>query len=207
MQSVHSITPNLASRIAGVGTVAIVTEVDGEQIVVYIDDVFYIPGAEFGLFSPGFARDQGFEFAVDPATMDFHASFEGRTVMVAMQHDATWGFRVTHPSTPSNLNLGPERRAVCNYTMAEWVAPLSLWHESLVTRAHNMVDKRLVRGMMLTQRPLDTCDACHLAKQKKSKRRKKLDRALKRPNQVVYADRLIPIEVVSFVVLSIYPEP
>uniref|UniRef100_H3GV56 Integrase catalytic domain-containing protein n=1 Tax=Phytophthora ramorum TaxID=164328 RepID=H3GV56_PHYRM len=196
IQSVHGITPNLASRITGVGTVAIVTEVDGEQTVVYIDDVFYIPRAEFELFSPGLARDQGFEFAVDPATMNFHISIEGRTVIVATQHDAMWCFRVTHPSIPGNLNIGPECRAVCNYTVAEGVAPLSLWHERLGHTCpqylKTMVDKGLVRGMMLTQRQLDTCDACHLAKQKKSKHRKKLDRALKRPNQVVYADLLIP---------------
>jgi hypothetical protein len=196
MRSVHGITPNLASRIAGVGTVAIVTDVEGVQTVVYIDDVFYIPGAEFGLFSPGFARDQGFDFTVDPATMNFHVSIEGRTVMVATQHDATWGFQVSHPSIPGNLDLGPEDRAVCNFTVAEGVAPLALWHERLGHTCpqypKTMVDKGLVRGMMLTKRQLDTCDACHLGKQKRNKRRKKLDRALDRPNQVVYADLLIP---------------
>jgi len=44
--------------------------------------------------------------------------------------------------------------------------------------------------MMLTQRQQDTCDACHLGKQKKKKHRKTLDRATKEPNQVVYADLL-----------------
>ncbi|GMF63787.1 unnamed protein product [Phytophthora fragariaefolia] len=196
MQRVHGTTPNLASRIAEFGAVAIVTEVDGEQTVVYIDDVFYIPGPEFGLFSPGFVRDHGFDFAVDPASMSFHVSIEGRTVIIATQYDTTWGFRVTHPSIPGNLNLGPESRAVCNYTVAEGVAPLSLWHERLGPTCpqylKTMVDKGLVRGMVLTKRQLDTCDACHLGKQKRSKRRKKLDRGLNRPNQVVYADLLIP---------------
>ena len=32
---------------------ALVTEIEGEQVVVYIDDVYYVPAAEFGLFSPG----------------------------------------------------------------------------------------------------------------------------------------------------------
>jgi len=196
MRSVHGITPNLASRIAGVGTVAIVTDEEGVQTVVYIDDVFYIPGAELGLFSPGFARDQGFDFTVDPATMNFHVSIEGRTVMVAMQHDATWGFQVSHPSFPGNLDLGPKDGAVCNFTVADGVAPLTLWHERLGHTCPQylkiMVDKGLVRGMMLTKRQLDTCDACHIEKQKRIKRRKKLDRALDRPNQVVYADLLIP---------------
>lgn len=47
IQSAHSITPSLAPRIAVVRIVAIVTGVDGEQTVVYIDDVFCILGAEF----------------------------------------------------------------------------------------------------------------------------------------------------------------
>ncbi|KAL4117325.1 hypothetical protein PRIC2_011317 [Phytophthora ramorum] len=168
MQSVHDITPNLATRIAGVGTVAMVTEMDGEQTLLYIDDVFYIRGAEFGSFSPVFTRDKRFDFDIDPATMNFHVSIEERTVIVATQHDATWGFRVMHPSITGNLNLGPQCRAVCSYTMVEEVAPLSLWHERLGHTCpqylKTMVDKGLVRGVMLTKRQLDTWDACHLRK-------------------------------------------
>ncbi|KAE8998497.1 hypothetical protein PR001_g19303 [Phytophthora rubi] len=55
-----------------------------------------------------------------------------------------------------------------------------------------MVEKELVRGMVMTQRKQDTCDACLLGKQKKKKHRKKLDRATNEPNQAVYADLLIP---------------
>ncbi|KAE9353373.1 hypothetical protein PF008_g5024 [Phytophthora fragariae] len=56
-----------------------------------------------------------------------------------------------------------------------------------------MVDKGLVQGMMLTQRLQDTCDACHLVKQKKKKKHhNKLDRATKEPNQVVYVDLIFP---------------
>ncbi|OWY95754.1 Transposon Polyprotein integrase [Phytophthora megakarya] len=55
-----------------------------------------------------------------------------------------------------------------------------------------MVDKGLVKGMMLPQHHQQICDACKLGKQKKKGHRKKLDRATKWPNQVVYADLLIP---------------
>ena len=54
-----------------------------------------------------------------------------------------------------------------------------------------MVDKGLVRGMMLTKREHRTCDACHLGKQKRQTHWKKLDREKNEPNQVVYADLLI----------------
>ncbi|RAW31785.1 hypothetical protein PC110_g11884 [Phytophthora cactorum] len=55
-----------------------------------------------------------------------------------------------------------------------------------------MVDKGLVRRMMLTRRQHDVCDACQLGKQNKKSHRKKLDRGPKSPNQVVYADLFIP---------------
>lgn len=46
--------------------------------------------------------------------------------------------------------------------------------------------------MMLTERQQETCDACHVGKQKKQAHWKKLDRETFKPNQVVYADLLIP---------------
>ncbi|KAG2776283.1 hypothetical protein PC129_g6400 [Phytophthora cactorum] len=55
-----------------------------------------------------------------------------------------------------------------------------------------MVDRGLVRGMLLRQRQLGTCDACHIGKQKKKRHRKKIDRDTKVPNQMVYIDLLIP---------------
>ena len=55
-----------------------------------------------------------------------------------------------------------------------------------------MVDKGLVRGIMLTARQQSVCDACHMGKQKRHKRCKKIDRGFKKPNQVVYTHLLIP---------------
>ncbi|KAE9240870.1 hypothetical protein PF004_g7321 [Phytophthora fragariae] len=152
-RTVRGLSPSIISRIVGIGTVALVNEVDGEEVVMYVDNVFYVPDAEFELFSPGLAHEQGFEFDYDQATRSFLISWEGRRVLVATPQEATWGFQASHPSEG---------------------------------------DIGLVQGMMLTQRQQDTCDACHLAKQKKKKHRKKLDRATKEPNQVVYADLLFP---------------
>ena len=44
------------SCIAGMGTVELVTKVDGEHIDIFVEDVLYVPGAKSGLFSPGFAH-------------------------------------------------------------------------------------------------------------------------------------------------------
>ena len=87
--------PVLVSRIAGVVTVAVVTEVEGEQVVLYIDDVYYVPGAEFGLFSTGFARDQGFDVSLEAATMSFIVSHARRRVIIVQQLDSTWELQVT----------------------------------------------------------------------------------------------------------------
>ncbi|KAG3084385.1 hypothetical protein PI124_g18672 [Phytophthora idaei] len=119
-QSVHGVTTTLASRIAGVGTVAIVSEVDGEPVVVYLNDVFCVPGAEHGLLSPGPAAEQGFDFYYDRETMNFRVMDERRTVIVATTQESTWGFFVTHPS--HGAIVGPQDRPLCNFTAAEGVA-------------------------------------------------------------------------------------
>ncbi|KAK1928516.1 hypothetical protein P3T76_015985 [Phytophthora citrophthora] len=73
------------------------TEVNGEQTVMYLEDIFYIPGAEFGLFSPGLAHEQGFDFTFDHDTQDFTILWEGRAVALAKPQEATWGFLGVHP--------------------------------------------------------------------------------------------------------------
>ncbi|KAE9045518.1 hypothetical protein PR002_g2177 [Phytophthora rubi] len=193
-RTVRGLSPSIISRIVGIGTVALVNEVDGEEVVMYVDNVFYVPDAEFELFSPGLADEQGFEFDYDQATRSFLISWEGRRVVVATPQGATWGFQASHPSEGDIVR--PGGRPLVNYTVAEGVGTLQRWHERMEhicpQYLKSMVDKGLVQGMMLTQRQQDTCDACHLAKQKKKKHRKKLDRATKEPNQVVYADLLFP---------------
>lgn len=81
-----------------------------------------------------------------------------------------------------------------NYTVADGVGRLYVWHERL---AHTfsqylkvMVDRGLVTGMMLSQRQTKVCDACHLSKQKQKRRQKKLNRGVTAPNEIVCADLL-----------------
>uniref|UniRef100_H3GP40 Integrase catalytic domain-containing protein n=1 Tax=Phytophthora ramorum TaxID=164328 RepID=H3GP40_PHYRM len=183
-KSIHGVTPALASRIAGVGTVALVTEVNGLQVAVVLDDVFYVPGAEHGLLSPGLAAEQNFQFDYDREAMNFRVMDEGRTVIVATSQEATWGFFVSHPSTGEIV--GPQDLPLCNVTAVKGVACLELWHERLGHTCpqylKTMIDRGLVKGMLLTQRQ----------QQEKKAHRKKLDRGLEQPNQVVYVDLVIP---------------
>ncbi|GMF44976.1 unnamed protein product [Phytophthora fragariaefolia] len=193
-RNVRGLSPSIISRIADMGTVALVNEVNGEDVTMYIDDVFYVPDAEYGLFSPGLAYEQGFEFDFNQATWNFVISWEGRRVVVAKLHEATWGFQAS--STSRYAAVGPEDQPLANYTIAEGVGTLPRWHERMghicPQYLKTMVDKGLVQGMMLTQRQKDMCDACRVGKQKMKEHRKKLDRATKEPNQVVYADLLFP---------------
>ncbi|KAF4046551.1 hypothetical protein GN244_ATG00941 [Phytophthora infestans] len=91
-RSIRGVTSRIALRIASVETVALVTEMDDEQTVMYVDDGFCIPGAAYGLFSLGLALEQGLGFACDQAARNFIISMEGRSVVAATTQDATWGF-------------------------------------------------------------------------------------------------------------------
>ncbi|KAE9285694.1 hypothetical protein PF008_g26855 [Phytophthora fragariae] len=116
-------------------------------------------------------------------------------MIVATPQEATWGFFVSHPSNGGII--GPQDRPLCNVTAVKEVACLELWHERLGHTCpqylKTMVDRRLVKGMLLTQRQQQgPCDACHVGEERKKEHCKKLDRGLEQPNQVVYVDLLIP---------------
>lgn len=101
---------------------------------------------------------------------------------------------MSHPSGDGFVSS--RDRPLCNFTVTEGNAPLKLWHERMghicPEYMKHMVDKDLVRGMILRQRELVTYDACHIGKQKKQRHRKKFDRGTTKPKQVIYADLLIP---------------
>ena len=115
-------------------------------------------------------------------------------VAVAKPQDATWRFQAAFSS--QRYGQLPQGKALCKYTMADGVGSLQLWHERICHTCpqylKTMVDKGLVRGIMLAKREHRTCDACHLGKQKRQTHWKKLGQATNEPNQVVYADLLIP---------------
>jgi hypothetical protein len=87
-------------------------------------------------------------------------------------------------------------RIIANYTVADGVATLDDWHKRLLHTNHQylmlMVDRALVKGMMLSRREPRACDACHIGKQKRKKRQKKLDRGVTAPNQLIFPDLLFP---------------
>ncbi|KAJ0397167.1 hypothetical protein ATCC90586_004623 [Pythium insidiosum] len=54
--------PDVKGRVEGIGTVALVTEVNGKKVRFYVDEVLYLPGARYSLLSSGLAEEQGFEY-------------------------------------------------------------------------------------------------------------------------------------------------
>ncbi|GMF24183.1 unnamed protein product [Phytophthora fragariaefolia] len=118
-RNVRGLSPSIISRIPGR---ALVNEVNGEDVTMYIDNLFYVPDAEYGLFSPGMAYGQGFEFDFNQASRSFVISWEGRRVVVAKLHEATWGFQASN--TSRYAAVGPEDQPLTNYTIAEGVGTL-----------------------------------------------------------------------------------
>ncbi|OWY94763.1 Gag-pol Polyprotein [Phytophthora megakarya] len=55
-----------------------------------------------------------------------------------------------------------------------------------------MADKSLVDGMMLKGRELSMCETCQLAKQKRKKHLKSLDRDIREPNDRIFVDLMDP---------------
>lgn len=115
MRSFRGLSPDMVSRIAGVGTVGLANKVDGEEVIIYVDDLFYVPDAEYGLFSLGLAHEQGFEYDYGSATRNFIVSREGVRVVTATPQEATWGFQTFHGSAEAPV----DRPLLRNYSVAE----------------------------------------------------------------------------------------
>ena len=73
---------------------------------------------------------------------------------------------------------------ICNYGTNVWAI--------YALSTTKMMVERLVDGMMLSGRSVRDCETCHLAKQVRKTFKKKLDRHIVQPNQLVYADLLVP---------------
>ncbi|KAK1930491.1 hypothetical protein P3T76_014162 [Phytophthora citrophthora] len=58
-RSIRGITPTIAARIAGVGTVEMTTEVNGEQTVMNLEDIFYIQELNSDSFHPDWHMNKG----------------------------------------------------------------------------------------------------------------------------------------------------
>ncbi|GMF51654.1 unnamed protein product [Phytophthora fragariaefolia] len=191
---VYGIVHAMATQAKGIGTVKITSVVDGRPVYLFIDGVLYVPGARRGLFSMGFALEQGFDVDYDRGTRIYSVLKDTCNVEVIHAYPAQgiWMFGTRARTIQAKL---PQDMPVVNYK-ADGVGSLQVGHDRLGHTCGQylkvMVDRGLVKGMMLSQRQERPCDACHIGKQKQKRRRKKLDRGVTAPNEIVYADLLFP---------------
>ncbi|GMF24339.1 unnamed protein product [Phytophthora fragariaefolia] len=174
---VKGVAHSMVTQAEGIGTVKIVSVEQDKEVELFIDGVLYVPGGTHGLLSMGLALEKGFEVDYDRATRVYSVHKDGEHVIEARPAQAIWAFETVPPSQRSSKPDGQqEGRAIVNYTVADGVGSLQVWHERLAHTCAQylkvIVDRGLVNGMMLTQRQAKACDAS--------------------PNEVVYADLLFP---------------
>lgn len=191
---IQGVAANMLAQASGIGTVKLVTQVKGQEFELFIDDVLYVEGAEHGLFSMDRALEQGFEIDYDKITRTFSVFKDDIEIIHATKEQGIWIF-AAKSAVVSEPAVDTER-IIVNYTVADGVATLQQWHERTMHTCHRylkmMVDRGLVKGMMITHRQPRPCDACHLGKEKQKRRKKKHVREVTAPNQVVYADLMFP---------------
>ncbi|RAW21318.1 hypothetical protein PC110_g22238 [Phytophthora cactorum] len=95
-----------------------------------------------------------------------------------------------------------------NISATDGAADLQRWHERLGHLCPQlvkvMVDRDLVNGMMLRQRRVTHCEACHMGKERKPPTKKSLDREITRKNEVIFADLLFPDQASVLVIVDGY---
>ncbi|CEG48756.1 GAG-pre-integrase domain [Plasmopara halstedii] len=171
--NVVGVAATTLTRASGIGRVKIITQVGDTEADVFLDDVLYMKGASHGLFSMHLGTTkQKFEISFDRAASTFSAYKNGEQVIFAVPHEGIWVFEAKRPADaprrPSVL------RVIVNYTVADGVATLEQWYNRTghtnVQYLKIMVDRGLVRGMIITNRQLKTCDSCHIGKQRQKRR-------------------------------------
>ncbi|DAZ95119.1 TPA: hypothetical protein N0F65_009750 [Lagenidium giganteum] len=175
-------------------TVKIVTQVGEKEVELYVDDVLYVENADRGLFSMQMAIERGYEIDFDRGSRTLVVKLQGEEVIRAVVEQGIWVFKAEGKA--HEMPSAHQGRIIANYAVTDGVASLEEWHRRLLHTNHQylklLVDRGLVKGMMLSQREQKACDACHVGKQKRKKRLGKLDRGVSAPNQLVCADLLFP---------------
>ncbi|KAI9910261.1 hypothetical protein PsorP6_010578 [Peronosclerospora sorghi] len=187
---------DVRGRVEGIGTVALVTEVNGKRVRFYVDEVLYLPGARYSLLSSGHVEDQGFEYEYDRPHRRYRMMKDGEVLLNAKKFGRSYRFYSYPVGTIPPYAPPRADDVIVSFTTTDGVARLKVWHKRLAHTCTQyvklMADRGMVDGMLVTKREHTACDACHLGKQRASRHRKKLDRTVSAPNQIVYADLMIP---------------
>jgi hypothetical protein len=189
---------NGTSSPLGIGAIDLWVLGDGSPVVLRIQDVYLSPG-KTNLFSQSIATEQGFQTAYDDSALAYTLSVNGAAALrVKMQPCKLWIFTAANSFLSGDMppKDPPTPQVMVNYALRDGVADLQSWHERLghicPQFVRQMGDQGLVEGKMLRKRQFDLWEACQLGKQREKTPLKKLDRGVKRRNQLVFADLFFP---------------
>ncbi|POM58229.1 Hypothetical protein PHPALM_37155 [Phytophthora palmivora] len=134
----------------------------------------------------------------DPTTGTYNVYEDGILLLTAaLQPNNVWSFRSYNSFTDDGgSGKFTSNAEIVNFTKMDGVADIRTWHARLGhTNAQylkSMVEKSLVDGMVLKSRNLQLCETCQLAKQKRKKHMKSLERDIRNSNDVLFVDLMDP---------------
>ncbi|KAE9224944.1 hypothetical protein PF004_g12068 [Phytophthora fragariae] len=196
--TISGFADGVGAQAEGFGTILLASMIDEEMVVVFVEDVLYVPGAGCNLFSPGLAMDQGFTMSWDQDSRIFGMAKDGIEVIRTTHEHRLWTFNAHNIGgrVNSKKKVAVKQQVVANFAVTDGVEDIEVWHERLAHTCPEyirlMVDRGMAKGIMLKKRGKADCADCHFGKQRRKTYRKKFDREVERVNDLVFADLLIP---------------
>ncbi|KAG3025687.1 hypothetical protein PC119_g8095 [Phytophthora cactorum] len=179
-----------AANPVGHGTVQLVLQRGELDLVLTLRDVFHVPNSR-NLLSHSQIEDQGYSVEYHGRSgANVYEVWKGSEKLFEVAPDkyGLFTFNVKnaflseHPGevqVPESVCAAAQPRV--NISATDGAADLQRWHERLGHLCPQlvkvMVDRDLVNGMMLRQRRVTHCEACHMGKERKPPTKKSLDLA------------------------------
>ncbi|KAG3235702.1 hypothetical protein PI124_g19278 [Phytophthora idaei] len=196
--SISGFADDVDAQAEGFGTILLATMIDQDMVVVFVEDVLYVPKAGCNLFSPGQALVQGFKMSWDQEAMMFGMTKDDTEVIRAMYQHRLWTFDVHNIGDVkvSKKTIVSKRQVVASFAVTDGVEDIDVWHARLGHTCPEyirlIVDRRMAKGIMLKKRGKIDCADSHFGKQRRKTYQNKLVRNIEKANDIVFADMLIP---------------
>ncbi|KAE9020819.1 hypothetical protein PR002_g12433 [Phytophthora rubi] len=198
VEDIQGVAKGGQSPARGVGVAALATDVgDGALTTIFLEEALFVPNANWNLYSVGLAIKQGFVERKNGRTGECKVYRNGTLVLRSKPApNNVWDFEAHNAWIEDPPRQVVEYGEMANFTNADGVANIRTWHARLghtcAQHLKQMVDKELVRGMLLKGRELPTCGTCELTKQKRKKRNKRFERGFDEPNETIFMDLMDP---------------
>ncbi|DBA00157.1 TPA: LOW QUALITY PROTEIN: hypothetical protein N0F65_000480 [Lagenidium giganteum] len=184
---VQGVSAQFNTTAGGVGTIELVTDIDGEHHRFMLHDVLYIPGLRWNLLSHGMIRDQRYKVYYDNDTGSFELARNRTVVLCAHNDNRLWPF-TTHNRF---LRRSP---TIVNYVVAtanilHGRKDMNYWHNAVghinTSSIRDMANRGLVVGMKVDTWDWTDCETCHLSNKTYHDN---IHRRASRTNDLIFAD-------------------